>query len=49
MDTKEALEWAQRAKEGTLDKLDYDRSFEVACTLADFVVTSLGEKYEAKS
>lgn len=46
MGTQEALEWAERARNGELSKEDYDKSFEVACTLANFIITSLGAKYK---
>ena len=47
MDTKEALMWAEKARMGTLEPEDYAHSFEVACTLASFIVASLGEAYDA--
>lgn len=45
MDIKEALMWAEKAKTGLLDVEDYDKSFEVACTLSDFIIRSLGDKF----
>ena len=46
MNIKEALQWAEKARLGTLEHDDYEHSFEVACTLASFIVVSLGAKYE---
>lgn len=49
MNIKEALLWAEKAKDGSLDVEDYNKSFEVACTLSDFIIRSLGDKFKEET